>query len=132
MAFGELPEAMKLANKIAKCSTIDDLKDLAKSIGESLDGYTLFDRIADSTLPMDEDPINGYKYEMLTELSGGYDDDYDNAFERLVDTQIHGPIGDNSSYLFEDGNNGYKLMLTQLNKADIEEKLLAPTYHDSA
>lgn len=133
--FKPFGQAAKLASKIAGCSTIDDLKGYAKKIGDSLDGYTLFDQIADSTQVMTDDPINGYKYLMLEELlkkddvSGVYH--YANAFERLVNTQIHNP-GIETEYLFVDGNDAYKLMITQLNKADFEFKTLAPISYDTA
>ncbi len=131
--FKQFGQAAKLASKIAGCSTIDDIKGYAKKIGDALDGYNLFDQIADSTQVMTDDPINGYKYLMLEELLKKTDNVYyyANAFERLVNTQIHNP-GIETEYLFIDGNDAYKLMITQLNKADFEFKTLAPIQYDTA
>ncbi|MCQ3915182.1 MAG: hypothetical protein MJ201_05600 [Mycoplasmoidaceae bacterium] len=73
-----------------------------------------------------EDPVNHLKYLMLQALSKKENDTfkYKNAFERVVNVEVHDEIA--SPYCFETDKEGFKLLLTQINKSDIIEKTIHP------
>lgn len=126
---GEIEPAKKLARKIATSSTIDDLRSMAKSLGSALMGNSVFKRIGNGDIEIgDEDPINQMKYLMLNELIRKENNAfvYAGAFKRIVNTELHGQV--TNPFCFENGNDGYKLMITQINKSDVTEKTLTPTF----
>ncbi len=129
-----LTDALKLAKKIAECSTIDDLKTLATSLGNAIDGHDIFDEIGSGAYtPKTTDPnqiVNEVKYVMLDEFVSNAST-YKPYFTRLTDAQVHATDdkGGNTKYCFDAGDRyGYKVMFTQLNKSDIIEKRLAPKW----
>ncbi|MCQ3907817.1 MAG: hypothetical protein MJ219_03725 [Mycoplasmoidaceae bacterium] len=55
--------------------------------------------------------------------------DYSKYFNRLVNVELHTNIEIGGKYYFRDAetNDCYKVMLTQLNKSDLVDKLITPT-----
>ncbi|MBQ0045730.1 MAG: hypothetical protein KBS35_02475 [Mycoplasma sp.] len=133
--FSVIPEARKLACKIIACTTTDDLRTLAESISESFIGGSLFKQIARRELEIDKDkPVQDLKYKMVGELlkveEGTGNLVYKKALQRVKNVELHRTTS--SKYCFEDENNGYKLLMTQINKEDVLEKKLAPRWNGTA
>lgn len=130
-AFVGFPKARKLARKISKCSTVDSLRTLSAQLGEALMGGSEFQEMGRKSFDIDpEDPVNHLKYLMLQALSKKENDTfkYKNAFERVVNVEVHDEIA--SPYCFETDKEGFKLLLTQINKSDIIEKTIHPVWVD--
>lgn len=130
-SFDVLPQARKLACKIIECDTIDDLRSLSGTLATAIMGPSLFKDIDRREVPISEkDPIGDLKYKMVAHLleDGEEGKLYSKAFQRVKNVELHN-VNNKSKYSFEDGNNGYKLIMTQINKEDVLEKKLAPTWN---
>ncbi len=130
----------RLVKKIASYSSIDDLRELARKLADTHAGSCFYSDIAEKKHPYDN--IDDMKYEMAAVLPRFRDGVFQEwntetrgfvpCFERLSNVEIHeaGVDGGNKPYCFEDDtNNSYRLMLTQISKADITEKTLAPHWN---
>lgn len=127
--FNNFPKARKLAKKIYKCSTVDSLRTLSAQLGEALMGGSEFEEMGRKSFDIDpNDPVNCLKYLMLEALSKQEDGvfKYANAFERVVNVEVHDEIA--SPYCFETDKEGFKLLLTQINKSDVIEKTIHPEW----
>lgn len=132
-SFDKLPAARKLARKIANASTVQDVKDIAKALGDAFYGDSIFKQIGYGTLsPETKNPAQEYKYKMLSELLLDDGTKYKHCFERLVGVELHGENSQGGKYCFESGSNGYKMLVTQINKSDITERKIFPTFDATA
>lgn len=124
--------ALKLAKRIAESSTVDDLKKLAKAINDKYMGGSVFEDIAKNNYTIDwTDQLNQIKWMMLSsekgllkQTDGVYD--FAKAFQRVTNVEVHGEIA--SPYCFENDKEGYKLIMTELNKSDVLEHTIHPTF----
>lgn len=140
---GDIAPARKLAKRIAESSTVDDLKKLAKAINEKYEGGSVFEMIAKNNYTIDwKNQLNQIKYMMLcngnddtiqgaegllTKTDGVYK--FANAFQRVTNVEVHDEIA--SPYCFETDKDGYKLIMTELNKSDVIEHTMHPVYNGS-
>lgn len=126
--FVNIKEAKKLAKQIAQAQTVDDLSSIARSLDNALmTKGTIFDKIANGQYHFEdiEDPVNELKYNMLNALVKGEGTfTYKHCFQRLRNVELHDGMSDR--YCFAKGQDGYKLMFTQINKSDIIEQTLTP------
>lgn len=138
---------LRLARKIAHYSTIDDLRTLANEIGKAHYGETVYSRIG--TGEVSPTTIDEMRFLMLDSLPRFQldqeekpikflgNEDFINCFKRLKNVEVHeGGHDDGGSghpYAIPDieSNSAYRLMLTQINKADITEKRLHPAWDSS-
>ena len=127
-----LQPAIKLAYNIAQCSTIDDLKTMANSLSEAIYGQSTFSKIVQGEIPISPtDAVQDLKYIMLSEILGSGEEtqiDYKHYFKRLVNVELHTDISIGGKYCFRDQDSCYKVMLTQLNKSDLVDKLITPKF----
>ncbi len=121
----------RLVKKISHYSTMDDLRDLAKDLGDSYYGSSIYRDIGEGVTKYTD--IGKMKYDManaLPRFNGDElidDNDYLKCFDRLTNVEVHETGVSNPSYCFEDDSSGgYNLMLTQISKADIAENNLHP------
>lgn len=136
--LGDTSVCRRLAKKMCNYSTLDDLRALAKELGDSHYGTTLYRDIAEGVDPWKHMNINELRYKMVEALPRIVDGDLVNeqflpCFSRLTNVEVHSTGvdkgGSNISYYFDDDSaGGYNLMLTQISKADITEKTLHPEW----
>lgn len=131
--FADFKKALKLARKIANATTVQDIRDIAKSLGDAFHGDSEFKRIGYGQTKGTADQL---RYKMLTELLKPDEEKslphaYAHAFDRLTRVELHGELSEGSPYCFESGSNGYKLLLTQINKSDVTEKTIFPEYKNN-
>lgn len=137
----DLSVCRRLAKKMCNYSTLDDLRALAKELGDSHYGSTIYREIADGEGDWKHMNINQLRYEMVKALpridptDGLKNEEFLPCFSRLTNVEVHSTGADsesatNISYYFEDDSaGGYNLMLTQICKADITEKTLHPKWN---
>lgn len=130
--FATKKDALKIAKKMAQATTLEDLRSIAKKLGNAYYGDTLFKQIGDNTKIINK--VDQLKYEMLAELKK---DVYNNCFSRLSNIELHSEGSDSEGskeYGFTDvaTGNTYRILMTQLNKADIVEKRMTPTLNAGA
>lgn len=129
--FKDNKAVLKLAKKIAEYQTHDDLRNIAKQLGDAFYGSCTFAQIGSGEITYTN--VNEMKYAMLDLLPKNSNDDTYKCFLRATDVELHKAGTDSDGtpkdYCFSDANgNAYKLLITQINKSDVIEKTLTPTW----
>lgn len=129
------PFALKLAHTILKMDNKDDLLDLATKLANAIYGKSYFRKIVTGETELYRDDIvNSLRYHMLEAIlepgttAGTFR--FAKAFDRVRNVELHADISQQSNYSFKNGADGYKVMLTQINKSDVtdSEQLLLPEW----
>lgn len=127
-----LIHASKLAYNIASCSTLDDIKSIASSLSNAIYGTSVFTQIAQSEYPIKSgDALKELKYVMIYEFYNS-PTKYISYFERLQNVELHTDVATTAKYSFRNSQTGdcYKAMVTQLNKSDLADHLITPTWEN--
>ncbi|XQP55552.1 MAG: DUF3713 domain-containing protein [Mycoplasmoidaceae bacterium] len=128
------PRALRLAYMIYEMDNKDDLLELATKLANAIYGKSMFRDIVSGDVPLYRPELtDSIRYWMLRAIleqdSGEYR--WKNAFDRVSNVELHTDITQQSKYAFRNGADGYRVMLTQINKADITDRTLHPTYNAS-
>ena len=122
--FKEIPLALRLAKKIAEYDSMDDLRSLATTLDKSHDGTSGFSTFRTQTFASTEEMKVGMLQVLLDMKAGTTGAEKYSNFNRLTNVELHAKENADSNYCFEDvaSNTKYRMMLTQISKADITEK----------
>jgi len=121
----------KIAKKIVEYKTPDDLRSLAGTLAASFGGRSDFIDIANGTSTFES--TEAMQYKMLCLLPSSYSECEAKGcihwFQRVKNVEVHTPDL-SMDIVFKDnsGKNSYKLLATQLNKADALEKTITPKW----